>query len=300
MRIFKVILFVLISFVLVAPFFHASADNSTETNQYYSVIFDKEQEAAVVAKLTYYNRTKDEMKDLALEIPGTTVRIISAVQEKTTIQSSCSRYDYNYPATSNQERPCLEWREVPGTSSYTLLDFDSSRLIFQGQSTIFNVSLKEAIASQKSGTIILYYKTKGLVSSTWNGYQYNFQTIKSNFDIDKVRVAINVTDDLYIKSTAKGETNYQTNDIPQAAETLSGASFKASSSLDRVSQVIQTSPGVVKETSSLDPNENFRVEGKYYSSSWMGELPTIIGVGITFLIIVIVLLLIIKSEKKKI
>lgn len=302
MKLFKILslgfLFLVIFFLLMST--KVLAGN--ETIQYYSVVYDKEREAAVVAKLTYLNRGKDEIKNLKLEIPGSTVRIISAVQEQTQTktQSNCSRYDYNSSLDQSGERRCLEYSESQATPSYTyvLLDTDSSKLASQGSSSTLDLTLKQPIASQKTGTVILYYKTQGMATKVWNGYQYNFDTIKSSYDIDKVRVAINVTDDLYIKETATGQTNYL-KDITTATGSLSTAEFKTNASLSQTSNLVQESPGVIKETTSLDPNENFRVEGKYYNNSLMGELPTIAGVGLTFVIILVVLMVILKSEKKK-
>lgn len=302
MRLFKILSVVLLFLVMCIPFMNAKALTGQETTQYYSVVYDKEQEATVVAKLTYLNPGKEEIKNIKLEIPGTTLRIISVVQEQTQneIKSYCKRYDYNSSLDQNGKRRCLEYGEEQGSNSYTyaLLDIDPAKIVNNGSSNILDLTFKQPILSQKSGTVILYYKVQGTANKVWNGYQYGFETIKSPYDINNVRVAINVTDDLYIKETAKGQTNYL-KDIPAATGSLSTAEFSVSTPLSRTSDSIQTSPGVIKETSSLDPNENFRVEGKYYNNNWIGELPTIVGVGVTFLVIVIVLLLIIKSEKKK-
>lgn len=296
MKLFKILLFGLLVTFWFAPLIVAKAAVN-ESNQYYSVVFDKEQEAAVVAKLTYNNTGRDEIKNITLEIPGSTVRIISAVQEQASTQPYCKRYDYNAPTNSHESPyPCLEYgQQTSSEKTYALLD--ASKITNNIQSSTLILEFKQPIASQQSGTVILYYKTLGLANKVWNGYKYAFETIKSPYDIDSVRVAINVADDLYIKETAKGETNY-TKDIPAATDTLTLSTFSASESLSKASTSIQTSPGVIKETSSLDPNENFRVEGKFYDNSWMGELPTIIGVGITFLIIVFVLVVVIKRENK--
>ncbi|KKQ18876.1 MAG: hypothetical protein US31_C0001G0063 [Berkelbacteria bacterium GW2011_GWA1_36_9] len=302
MRLFKILSLSCLFLVLGFSSMNVKALTGNETSQYYSVVYDKEQESAVVAKLIYLNRGKDEIKNLKLEIHGTTVRVISAVQEQaqTKTQANCSRYDYNSPIDQSGERRCLEYSESQTIPSYTyaLLDTDSLKIVNNGLSITLDLALKQPIASQKTGTVILYYKTQGMANKVWNGYQYSFETIKSPYDIDNVRVAIDVADDLYIKETAEGTTNYQSN-ITSALPALSSKSFSESASFKDVSSRIISAPGVTKETSSLDPNENFRVEGKYYNNNWMGELPTIIGVGLTFVVILVVLLVILKSEKKK-
>lgn len=263
-------------------------------SQYYSVVFDKEQEAAVIAKLTYTNLSQEDIKNLALEIPGSSVRIISIIQEKSQ-EAKCSVYDrndYNMGLPESQ-RSCYEWAPQVAFASIVR---DEKKDQKSSQSLEIDVPLKEVIKPNNSGTVIIYYKTKGFVAQTWNGYKYAFETIKSPYDIDDVRVAINVADDLYLKDTAKAATNYQEDMVATSA--LSSASFAANPKLATITSNIAKTQGVVKETTSLDPNENYKVEGKYYNNQYMGQLPAIIGVGITFLIIIFVLIIIIRNEKK--
>lgn len=271
---------------------------SGQSEQYYSVIFDKEQEAAVVAKLTYLNRGDDEIKKLALEIPGSSVRIISILQQQFQAKKYCQQYDYDAPYTYGQERPCLQYGEQKqGESTFASLKYDSNKSVQSANSLTTEVTLLKVIPKDDSGTIILYYKTKGFTSRIWNGYNYSFETIKSDYDIDKVRVAVDVTSDLYIKKTAAGQTNYQTNITSTPA--LSSETFARSSALENISSEIISAPGIVKETTALDPGENFRVESKFYLSHWWGELPAIVGVVITFLIIIGVLIFILKKERSE-
>ena len=271
---------------------------SGQSEQYYSVIFDQEEEAAVVAKLTYLNRGEEEIKSLALEIPGSSVRIISIVQQQYQTNQYCQQYDYDAPYTYGQERPCLQYGEQKqGESTFASLKYDSNRSVQSATSLKTELNLLKGIPKDESGTIILYYKTKGFTTKIWNGYNYSYETIKSDYDIDKVRVAIDVTDDLYIKKTAEGQTNYQTN--ISSAPTLSSETFARNSVFENVSTGIISAPGIVKETSVLDPNENFLVEGKFYPSHWSGELPAITGVAITFLIIIGVLIFILKKERSE-
>lgn len=270
-----------------------SSANDTNS-QYYSVVFDKEQEAAVVAKLIYTNRSTEDIKNLALEIPGSGARIISIIQEKSQEDKCLARaQDTRSLSLPESQRSCYEW--APQVSFASIVR-DEKKDQKSDQSTKIDVPLKEVIKPNSSGTVIIYYKTKGFVDQKWDGYKYNFETIKSPFDIDNVRVAINVADDLYLKDTAKAATNYQEDMVATSA--LSSASFAASPKLATITSSITETQGVVKETTSLDPNENYKVEGKYYKNQYMGQLPAIGGVAVTFLIIIIVLVVIIRSEKK--
>src|SRR3989344_812837 len=62
------------------------------SNQYYSVVFDGEGEAAVAAKLVIVNTAKSNLTALNVEIPGN-VRIIAAVQEVQFKQRQCNNWE---------------------------------------------------------------------------------------------------------------------------------------------------------------------------------------------------------------
>lgn len=297
----KLIKIFLLSFLFIYPTFSKaitlpdSYGGSGQSEQYYAVTFDAEQEASVVAKLTYLNRSKNEIKELNLDIPGNSVRIISILQQQFEQEKTCSKFDSEINHDTNTY-PCEQWSTNSYKSTFALIERNESKDQKGSNNIKITLPLQKAIASNQSGSIIIYYKTTGFVTKAWDGYKYNFETIKSPYDIDKVRVAINVSDDLYLKDTAKGQTNYQDN-LSQA-NLLTAGTFSASPALEKVSTDIITSSGVTKETTSLDPNENFKVEGKYYSNQYMGEIPAIAGIVITFLVIIIVLAIIIRSEKK--
>ncbi|MBM2820724.1 MAG: hypothetical protein HW405_484 [Candidatus Berkelbacteria bacterium] len=279
---------------------------NSQTTQYYSVVFDKEQEATVLAVLTYANIGTQEIKDFTLEVPGNQMRIINVLQQYQDTQKFCAEYDYTKrtPMPSTYTTPnvyqspnCLRWEDRSiGTYKYAKLETTSD---VKDSSVNLKVTFKKAIPTQNSGTIMLYYKAKGYTTKEWDGYAYNFQTIKSNYDIDTVRAAVNVSDDLYIKPTSEGQTNYESNyanALPKAAS-FQATDFAASEEISQISNTIVSAPGVVEEASNLDPNENMSVKGKYYDNNWMGELPTIIGVGATFLLILVVLAMVIRKDK---
>lgn len=293
MKLFKFLVLSFLFFFLITPIAvralssPVNYNSSSQTEQYYSVVFDQEQEASIVAKLTYFNQEKDEIKNLSLEIPGSTVRIVSIIQENHG-KSGCLEYS-NYTNTKS----CI-WSSG---LTYTLLERNKTKDQQSDKSLKIEVPLKKTITSMNSSTIIVFYKTKGFTTKTWDGYKYAFETVKSPYDIDKVRVAIDVSDDLYIKKDAQGATNYQ-NDIRTASGRLNSSSFAASPILEEDSSSISTVSGVVKETTSLDPNENYKVEGKYYNNQYIGQLPMMAGIAATFLLIVIILVIIIRNEKK--
>src|SRR3989344_3558895 len=174
----------------IPPYSGAVADNS----HYYSVVFDQEGEASVIGLLNFKNIKQDALDGIRLEIPGNNIRIINIVQK----YFSEDGYKQQYASISYLQQ--------------TLSD-----------SIILDLKLNYPIQSQDSASVVIYYKSQDYVNEEGSLFRYNFETIKSDFDIDSVQVGINVNEDLYLK---EGKTNvdYQYN---QAFSILSKSSFGA-------------------------------------------------------------------------
>lgn len=271
------------------------SSTNTQTEQFYSVIFNRQGDADVLARSTFFNPTKDDMSKLEIVVPGAQVRVLNLVQQKPETTKNCTSYDFKVLTPQNQTPPCLIWQDYPtGRSLYSALDFTQTD---NNDSLKLNFDLKESIKPQQATTVLLHYKASGLALKNWHSFSYNFQTVKSNFDIDSVRVSIDVNDDLFIKKDATGSTNSVAQ--PEIVPMATSASFSASPNLDTVSSSVSTATGVVKSTTSLNPNENFSVKGKYYENSFYANLTSSIVLGLTFLIIIILLGFIIKKENRK-
>ena len=118
---FKKTLFVFITLLfLIFPFRSVQAtvptpldsDYGTTTgskthDQYYSVVFDGEGEAAVIAKLNIVNLTSSSLSMVNLDIPGESFRLINAVQE--TLAKSCVRYSYDKYDIYNPSATCEQY-----------------------------------------------------------------------------------------------------------------------------------------------------------------------------------------------
>ena len=70
-----------------------------QNNMRYSVLFDGEGEAEVLAKIEIWNTDKNDVENLIVEIQGG-VRIINVIQEHQSTEKKCSRWGKNYDSKS--------------------------------------------------------------------------------------------------------------------------------------------------------------------------------------------------------
>jgi hypothetical protein len=278
---------------LVLPVGNAFAVGIGSNNQYYDVVFDEEGEAAVIAKLSFQNVSAEPLPNLELKIPGNPVRILNIVQEDSNIDCMGMSYpDVVSPQAvggSTSSRYPYQCDPV-----YAAVKYDKT---ISGNELGLKIELAKKIEPQGSTTLFISYKASGYVTKTRGIYKFSFQTIKSNFDIDNARVAVNVSEELYLKE-GKAKTNYESNQkaMDSVAPT---ASFGSAPALMSVSRSIEyKDEGFYKATSGLDPNENFVVEGKYYESSIWGNWIAVASTCVVLLILVILIVYILKKEKE--
>src|SRR3990167_5788480 len=150
----------------IAPSYPISGSTQTTgQNQYYTVVFDGEGETAVAAKLTFQNATKDPIDSVDIEIPGTVVRLITAVQEISQ-QQPCLRYGPlpSYPQGEEQPQnimpPCLQYDYGYSLPYYYILTTKEDHLSL---STKVTLTLPKSVNSQEQFSVLLYYKAVGYV-----------------------------------------------------------------------------------------------------------------------------------------
>ena len=243
--------------------------NSFGSNQYYSAVFDGEGEAMVLAKLEFQNFDTVPIRSINIEIPGN-IRIINILQEAEEKQQVCAEYEKpecpdNYYCMYKEQPKlkCVRWSDSITKKYYAAdktlqLSYNSARL---------NLVLPKEVNSQEKTSILLYYKSDSYTEESFGTYNFDFRTIKTNFDVNSIRVAINTADGLYLKgSTAK--TNYVNNYGLAAFESASMKEGIVSRDLESFSSQLEYTNGYVKSTQNIDPHENFEVKGQY-SESWI-------------------------------
>ncbi len=271
---------------------NAPAQNS----QYYSVIFDEEGEAVVALKVNVNNPNNVTLDKLKIEIPGQTVRILNVVQEYHLLKEECGQWkevctDENCSTYTKKCSYYNHYVDYYDTNFYPV-DYTTEKL---SGSSIFTFSLPKVITQQNTATLIIYYKATGYVKKSLGVHGFDFETIKYNYDSSKVRVSINVQNDLFMQGMTSS-VDYKPADFGMIAE----SSFAKSESLDskaysEYSRNIEYDYGFVKEASALDPWESFHVKGKYSASKLLLNKGRI---GLTIAIILAVLALLFFGARK--
>ena len=98
-------------------------------------------------------------------------------------------------------------------------------------------------------------------------FDFDFETLKLNQDINQIRVSITVQDDLFLEGV-ESEVEYRGGAkmmavMESAAPAPAGV---ASDQLQSFSNQIEWAQGLVKEAQGLDPLESFHVTGRYGKS----------------------------------
>ncbi|OHA48134.1 MAG: hypothetical protein A2806_00655 [Candidatus Terrybacteria bacterium RIFCSPHIGHO2_01_FULL_48_17] len=301
----KYISFLLLCLFVVSSAASASSPVTPETipsqtlgqNQYYSVVFDAEGEAAVAAKLTFENTTETALSEISFEIPGTSVRIINTVEEVSKTQK-CLRYDYSgcEPDSSGKEScayPCLQYGYDYPAPNYYLLTPRSEQL---SSSMKVTIPLIAAVRPQEQFSILLYYKAEGYADKKLGVFKFSFETVKIPYDVQSVRVAINVQEGLSLAGGG-AETNYRPNFSAVESVALPAAGAP-DASLNDFSQRIIYEQGFVKQTSGLDPWESFSVDGKYASNSILLALPVLLNALIGIAVVAVVVWFVFKKMRR--
>lgn len=279
--------------------------NTLGQNQYYSVVFDGEGEAAVAIKYTIYNSSEEDINKVILEIPGANIRMINALEEVygrsekvcDSWEDTCVKKD-DGGVCVKYERNCAIWgyKRIDYNPIYHTLKPQSEKL---SNSIKYTFDLAKNIASQESASLILYYKATGYVKKSFGIFNFNFETIKSNFDVNQIRVAVNVQEGFYLKG-GKAETQYQ-QQAPVFSALEMGGEMKGmeSQSIRSFSQNIIYQQGYVKQTSGLDPWESFTVNGKYSGSRFLLNFKLLLLVLIVAAGIILGIRILIRKLNKK-
>ena len=245
--------------------------NYDNTGHYYSVLFDGEGESSAVARLNFKNTKPTQIDTIRLEIPGNNIRIINAVEQYYNYKKVCIEYDNSQQSIEVKKiensvsiNPrCLKYNTVKDyIPTYVSADYTKD---ITSNALLLNIRLKSPLQPQETTTIIVYYKSKDYTTKSTGVFNYNFETIKTNFDVDYAQVGISVNEGLYLK---EGKTNVNYRDNLAISSMLSKSSFSEAEGAELYRSVSNVGQGsYVKTARALDPLESFNVKGKY-SSSW--------------------------------
>ncbi|HLC20153.1 MAG TPA: hypothetical protein VJK72_04490 [Candidatus Nanoarchaeia archaeon] len=283
---------------------------SQSTQQFYTVTFDGEGEAAVAAKFTFVQKP---MKTILIEVPGRNIRLINAIQEAKSLLTQCA--EYKTQCTAGDERVCTQYYPDGTCKTYETIHNPCFRQEqqcirsqqsygwpytyhpikytqeFLSKSTLFTLTLP---IDTDEPTILLYYKAQGYAQKSAGVWHANFETAKISDDTEQVRVALNVIPDLHLKG-GKASVDYNTAFL--SATKLTSA--MESSELSDFSRQMEYTQGYVKQSSALDPWESFHVKADYSSSAVLLYKGRILLISLAVLSLIGASILGIKKLKPK-
>ena len=260
--------------------YYGNSNQPIQNSQFYSVVFDEEGEAVVALKLNILNPNNETVDKIKIEIPGQTIRILNVVQEYHLLKEQCAQWKdvcADEKCTSYYKKCAYYHSYVDNYEArYYPVEYTAEKL---SDSTAYTFNLPKVITQQNTATLIIYYKATGYVKKSLGVFDFNFETIKYNYDASHVRVSINVQNELYL---AGGTSNvdYKPADFGGLAMSKSTESFD-SKQLSEYSRSIEYDYGYVKEASALDPWESFHVKGRYSASRLLlnkGKIGLTIGI----------------------
>jgi hypothetical protein len=256
-------------------------------SQQYAVVFDGEGEAAVMARLAFQNLAEQAITAVTLEVPGTAVRVLAALQEVQQHQQQCMNWQETCVQRAGEqvcrafdeqgaciswERPCIRydractgWASMPTGTGLQVVRRDEEALSGSRRVTL---TLSQPIKPQQSGTLFISYKALGYARKTLGGWRFAFETLKHGSDTTTVRVAVNVQEGLTLKG-GQADVAYRPSFGAFAAMEKAAVGAMASPDVQQAINSVLWAPGYVKQTSALDPWESFIVRGRY-AGSWLG------------------------------
>ena len=135
----------------------------------YTVVFDGEGEASVIAKLSFTNTKQVPINKIRIEIPGNNIRIINAIEQQKTYKKSCIEY--------SQDEKCINFQEIEDyPPKYSILKYNGQTL---SNSVILDLDFQN-LQPLETKTIFIYYKSDSYIYNSNGAFKYDFETIKSD------------------------------------------------------------------------------------------------------------------------
>lgn len=253
----------------------------------YSVTFRGNGQAVVFLRVTFSNNGDTPLKELVLRFPKVEPEGILAYQVLK--DNVCLRYDYSKPATApSSQYPCLEYGE-PNYSDYYYGTNTYKKAKTSLATDTLTIELSDSLASQKSGSVLVYFRAFGFVKkNAFGAYDYTFETLKVDDTIRSLRVGISPDSDLYMKG-AQGNIDYFKESAPvlESGKMMAVGGSLRNSLVDTAMNNIGYGT-VNKNASNLMPLDSYKVKGSYADSQLKLYAGTII---IAMAVVVVVLLL---------
>jgi hypothetical protein len=263
-------------------------------SHFYTVTLRGNGEALVYLKTIFSNKDNTPLSSLKFTFPSTPQNL-SVYQ--VTREPQCIRYRPMTLETKEQavdsisfrkSEECLEYQEPDYQYGWGNTTYQKAQIVTEGNDV--TVTLPNSIKLGSAGSLVLAYGDRGVTSKDLFGaYKFGFGTVKVNDTIQNMQVGVLTDPDYYLKDT-KGTINYQAKETMTFAAAMPAADSRMSGNAQFDQFYNQIGQGtIVKNVSSLQPNESYSVKGVYADNrmklygkeiSW--------GVGIVVVVLVLV------------
>lgn len=251
----------------------------------YTITYRGNGEAVVLFRAAITNNAQSNLDSISLKFDNVNISDVTGFQIIKDPQ--CVRYGNPMSAGIPS---CLEYQDPDYFQYWGQAKYQKLKLAFDnGEVRTIRISLPTPIASNKSGSYILYFRVSHAARKDMFGlYKFNFQSLKVDDKVSKVMVGINTdSTDLFLKG-GDSSVNYTTTQSAGLAAQKSDESFR-SNAFDNIYAQIGLGQ-IVKSSSNLFPMESYSVKGTY-ADSQIKLYSREILVGITMFVTLVLVLI---------
>ena len=237
----------------------------------YTVTFRGNGEAIINLRATLSNfedTARDTVQFRVSKGEVTDAIAFQIIREPRCLRYADVKYDLNYADNSNSiEVPCLEF-QAPNYYDYWWEKTQYLKATVIVDADTITVSLPKPIAKDESGSIVLYFRSNGIVKkSSFSTFEYSFDTLKVKEPIRNMTVGI-MTDSEMVLKGAESQIDYRFDYAMPIMQGSSGSEKSSFISGEFDNYVNQIGQGViVKNATYLQSLESFNIEGAFASSA---------------------------------
>lgn len=226
--------------------FAAPSNLYWHTYDYYSIELSGSGNAFIVGTLSFEPLTPQNVSSVTLEIPYRDITIYKVVQNGRYYYPPCLQV----PCVSASCPPCYQQYQPSAFLNYTTQTLSDS--------TILNINLAYPIMNDTDTTVYLIFSTKNIAQKNWQGFSFDFETVKDpNALIRSLSANVVIPENMYLKWKPQFNIQYKPSDV--ATQALSGTA-------EQVSSVLRSYPvygGGQYSANNLQPGESFTISGLY-------------------------------------
>lgn len=221
----------------------------------YSVNFRGNGEAVVTIRAVLSNNSEAPLSKVDIRVPKVDPKDVLVFQVLR--EPICTTFE---PMTSN----CIRYQE-PNYFEYYGYGAEYRKANVEYVGDTLKIALPKDIKAGSSGSYLLYYRALGYAKKNFfNGYNFSFETLKTNDKIQNLQVGVNTDSDIFLKG-ASSKVNYRYDESFAALKAMPSTDGIRNSQIDNLySQIGQGE--IYKNASNLAALESYTVKGSFADS----------------------------------